>query len=848
MTREYIFLPDGHLVGKKHATQMSDSPAVSLGYIAAGGNRHPSAADWAPGLLAFGAGNNIALWNPEDDRQNGISALLAGHTDAVNVVKICDHGGQRLIISGGADKTIRVWKPTVEPDSPAPYEQSCCLVDHQSSINTISVIPNLRLFVSGSADSTIKVWKLEEETGAKLIQSISLQPRYLPLTTALASLSRGAVVLAVAGTSSSIQLYVRPETDAEFELQATLTGHEGWIRSLDFVQDGDSFLLASASQDKYIRLWRLRQDEAAIPHSTNGTPSTDLPAIPKQSLSNKTHQLITPTTTHTITFEALLIGHEDWIYTARWAPRTPTTTTTTTPSAPPTLLSASADNSLALWTADPLSGVWLCTTRLGELTTQKGSTTATGSTGGFWTGLWDPSDGGRGVVILSRTGSWRRWDYDDVTGTWEQRVGISGHTREVRGLAWGREGGYLLSTGADQTTRLFGEWKREGVRSWHEFARPQIHGYDLNCIAAVGENQFVSGADEKLLRVFDKPKALHMLLAKLSGTQPMVAGGLAEAAEIPVLGLSNKAIPTHPNDDDNEQINGALDDNPTDPSSTTHSRTSPPTHPPLEDHLSRHTLWPEHEKLYGHGHSISALATSPSGSLIATACQASSLEHAVIRLYETKEWREVRPPLEGHSLTVTGLAFSPAGEVEEEEGGGWLVSVGRDRRWCVFRRRPEGEEGGGVGWELVCWREKAHARMILDCCWGPAGDVGGRVFATAGRDRCVKVWRLVGEEGECVLTVPLAATGTAVAFSSVVRGGGLLRLAVGMEDGGIQLLAVDLDGEPSYRSVEVPRAWCPSGSVTCLRWRPSKGGREGDGEELAVASEDHSVRILEIKE
>ncbi|KAK1817636.1 Elongator subunit elp2 [Friedmanniomyces endolithicus] len=672
MTRQYIFLPDGHLAGKKHATQMSDSPAVSLGYIAAGGNRHPSAADWAPGLLAFGAGSNIALWNPEDDRQNGISALLAGHTDAVNVVKICDHNGQRLIISGGADKTVRVWKPAT--NTPAPYEQSCCLVDHQSSINTISVIPKLHLFVSGSADSTVKVWTLAEQTGAKLIQSISLQPRYLPLTTALAPLPGDAVVLAVAGTSSSIQLYVRPKADADFVLQATLTGHEGWIRSLDFVQDGDSFLLASASQDKYIRLWRLRQD-TPMPPSTNTTPSTDSSAIPKQSLSNKTHQLITPTTTHTVTFEALLIGHEDWIYTARWAPRTPTTTTTTTPSAPPTLLSASADNSLALWTADPLSGVWLSTTRLGELTTQKGSTTATGSTGGFWTGLWDPSDGGRGVVSLGRTGSWRRWNYDDVKGMWEQRVGISGHTREVRGLAWGREGGYLLSTGADQTTRLFGEWKREGRRSWHEFARPQIHGYDLNCIAAVGENRFVSGADEKLLRVFDKPRALDVLLSRLSGTRPTVGGGLAEAAEIPVLGLSNKAIPTHPNDDDNEQINGALDDNSADPSSNVHSPApTTPTHPPLEDALARHTLWPEHDKLYGHGHSISALATSSSGSLIATACQASSLEHAVIRLYETKEWRQVRPGLEGHNLTVTGLAFAPLGEGEEgEEGGGeWL--------------------------------------------------------------------------------------------------------------------------------------------------------------------------------
>lgn len=39
---------------------------VSTDYIAVGGNRHPAAADWdaATGLLAFGAVNNVALWDP----------------------------------------------------------------------------------------------------------------------------------------------------------------------------------------------------------------------------------------------------------------------------------------------------------------------------------------------------------------------------------------------------------------------------------------------------------------------------------------------------------------------------------------------------------------------------------------------------------------------------------------------------------------------------------------------------------------------------------------------------------------------------------------------------------------
>lgn len=32
-------------------------------YIAAGANRHPAAADWVAGALAFGSGWNIAVWD-----------------------------------------------------------------------------------------------------------------------------------------------------------------------------------------------------------------------------------------------------------------------------------------------------------------------------------------------------------------------------------------------------------------------------------------------------------------------------------------------------------------------------------------------------------------------------------------------------------------------------------------------------------------------------------------------------------------------------------------------------------------------------------------------------------------
>ncbi|KAK4504722.1 hypothetical protein PRZ48_002684 [Zasmidium cellare] len=796
---------------------------VSLEYIAAGGNRHSSAADWAPSLLAFGAGNNIALWNPEDERQNGISALLAGHEDAVNAVRIYENDGQRMIISGCADKTIRLWAATNE--TPSGFKETQRLTDHGNSINTLAIFPEQGLFVSGSADASVNVWHMQEAT-AKLVQTVSLKPRYLPLALALTSLPNGDIVLAVAGTSYNIQLYVRPRSGQTFELQATLSGHEGWIRSLDFTRESTSpqsdILLASASQDKYIRLWRFRQTAGKTTEAPNAIDELSTTST-KKSLSNKAHEVGSSSMKYAVTFEALLVGHEDWIYTARWEPKGGSRS-------PPALLSASADNSLSVWHSDAASGLWICHSRMGEISSQKGSTTATGSAGGFWVGLWQPQD--HSVVSLGRTGSWRRWKFDQDSDMWLQQVGISGHVQEVQGIAWAPRGDYLLSTASDQTTRLLSQWKRQDKSSWHEMARPQIHGYDLNSIDAITDNQFISGADEKLLRVFNKPKAVDNLISKLSGTSSTVSGDLPDAANIPVLGLSNKAMAAADDDDQlNGLTNGDTDEREAvDPASVIHKSTLDLDHPPHEDHLARHTLWPEHEKLYGHGYEISAVATSNDKSLVATACKASSIDHAVIRLYDTREWREVKPPLTAHSLTVTSLAFSPDDR--------FLLSVGRDRQWAVFERSAENKDT----YTLFSSNPKGHSRMILDCCWAPA--LAGYVFVTAGRDKAVKLWRLNGNTFETISTITTGTSVTAVSFRPDVAST-TLALAYGCDDGSIHVAKIFPDTLAVQHTLTLDQRLVHCKTVNALRWRPQTEG-SADSSQLASASDDFSVRIYNI--
>ncbi|KAJ5358535.1 Elongator complex protein 2 [Penicillium cataractarum] len=798
--------------------------SVTTDYISVGGNRHPGAADWdvQSGVLAFGADNNVALWEPLDDSHKGVYALLVGHSDKVSVVRFytCPASGAKFLLTGSVDRTIKVWKQE-ESDS-RNFKQVASLEGHEGSVNAIAVADGTDIVATGAADGTVRIWRINAQDGLKseLVETIEMKPRFFPLTLALRVLEAGngkPLVLAVAGTTTSVQIY-SAESSIEapkFQRRAALSGHEAWIRSLSFTQDKqgktNDLLLASASQDKYIRLWRLCQGEAEV----SATVDEDDPLLGgmEPTLSNKAHEFEAAGSKYSITFEALLFGNEDWIYTTAWNPDP----------ARSQLLTASADNTITIWEQDPVSGVWVSGERMGEISTQKGSTTATGSAGGFWIGLWSPD--GKQVVSLGRTGSWRVWQYDSEGDIWAQKFGISGHVRSANGAQWEPSGGYLLSTSADQTTRLHAQWLRDNKSSWHEFSRPQIHGYDLNCIDTLGPAQFVSGADEKLLRVFNEPKQIAELLEKLTGFQQTIKSDMPDTAEIPVLGLSNKAQGDEAPVEENENFNGAT---PSAPATALLTDS-----PPLEDQLSRYTLWPEHEKLYGHGYEISAVAVSHDRSLIATACKASSVDHAVIRLYDTSDWHEIKPSLTAHSLTITDLSFS--------DDDKFLLSVGRDRQWAVFAR-DEQDPTTFTSWTT---NPKGHSRMILGAAWAPT--TAERIFVTAGRDKSVKIWQKTEDAFTCKTTIALTSAVSAVAFFPTPYKNNFI-LAAGEDTGAVSIHSIAADSLEAQHIVTIDRLIAPSKTITQLSWRPVPVADVDSRThfELAVASEDTSTRIYAI--
>lgn len=105
-----------------------------------------------------------------------------------------------------------------------------------------------------------------------------------------------------------------------------------------------------------------------------------------------------------------------------------------------------------------------------------------------------------------------------------------------------------------QTTRIFASWQNEASLrdgdSWHEIARPQVHGHDMNCVTIIqgkGNHRFVSGADEKVARVFEAPlsflKTLNYATSQNSSfPEDLQVDVQILGANMSALGLSQKPI------------------------------------------------------------------------------------------------------------------------------------------------------------------------------------------------------------------------------------------------------------------------------------------------------------------
>ncbi|KAK5603085.1 Elongator subunit elp2 [Crenichthys baileyi] len=825
-------------------------------HVACSANRTPNVVSWGRGgTIAFGTCNSVALYDPQERR---VVALLNGHKGRVNAVQWVHNNhnaSERHVVSGGSDNRIILWEA-----QHGKFVQSVECKGHTGPVSAVDAIyteDSKVLVASSSSDSTVRLWLCSDNKQAECLHNVSFGSGFM-MDVSLALLPGTRVpILACGGDDSRVHLYV--QESGLLQKAMSLQGHEDWVRGVKWAFTGSELLLASCSQDSLIRVWRLCAKSA-----TDMSAEDDHTVIKMKEdvfeVKDRGMVLV-----FAVSLETVLAGHENWVYGVNWKPPVYKGSELLQPL---TLLSASMDKTMIIWAPEEGSGVWVEQVRVGEVG---------GNTLGFYGCQMSPD----GSMILAHAfhGALHLWCKDqDKEGEWRPGVVISGHFNAVQDLSWDPEGQFILSVGSDQTSRLFTTWRMQDSKqaTWHEISRPQIHGYDLQCLAMVGRFQFVSGADEKVLRVFQAPRNFVENFANISGIskekllQSSGSASLPEGASTPALGLSNKAvfqgdlIPKATKEE--EQFSSISDQY-----QESYFHPLSLTEPPPEDDLLQNTLWPEVQKLYGHGFEMFCLASDSTRTLVASACKASKAEHAAVLLWSTATWRQLQA-LPYHALTVTQMAFSPDAK--------FLLAVSRDRTWSLWRRKlptPESPEPLFLLSAHTCKDTAIHSRIIWSCDWSS----DSKYFVTSSRDKKVIVWGpCMLEESEepvfpleikpCSTVLDVGDSATAVAFCPSLCSDSSYLLAAGLECGRILLYRwrpgqegatgsdwISCGGTDTFQSHTL--------AVKRLRWRPRAGqagleNGEMDGlsdterkleeksswVQLASASADHSVKIFNV--
>ncbi|KAK7867755.1 hypothetical protein R5R35_002257 [Gryllus longicercus] len=773
-------------------------------YTSCSCNRTPHSVDWGVNdLVCFGTSHAVAIYSPKS--RVAVTRTLYSHKSRVNSVRWIrkyDGSAETEFISCSCDRTAVIWTQNANCD----FIPTAVLEGHEDSITVVDGIymsscvddrmttPRQLLAVTGSIDSNIKVWMREKgETQLNCYQTINLG-RGFSLCVHLAHLFESTDILLLCATDDSkVHMYVSNLKD-KFMKVHSLMGHEDWVRALDITKyDSSRLLIATGSQDSMIRLWQLTVRDSATKEQTLSLNEDIQPEKEEFCVKGKTFA---------VTMESVLTGHDGWIYSVCWHVSNGDCTAVK-------LLSASLDKSIIVWSPDPQTGLWLENMRVGDMG---------GNTLGFYGGMFSPD----GLSILGHgyQGSFHLWTLCPDNKVWEPKVTVGGHFEEVVDLQWEPGGRYVLSVSKDQTTRLHAPWVHGNNKvTWHEIARPQIHGFDMSCIAILSLNKFASGAEEKVIRAFQAPNNFlenfqRLCKVELSGLKPV---NTPRGASVPALGLSNKAVYE---DEELPTERHVKDEFP-----AAYFVPLELKEPPTEEHLMQNTLWPEIQKLYGHGYEIFSLAAHPSGSLLASACKATNVEHAAIILWNTSSWQQ-QQSLISHQLTVTQLSFSPDGK--------YLLSVSRDRLWTLF-------QDSETGFELISKTNNKtglHSRIIWTCAWS----ADSKYFATGSRDGKLCIWKPeIGEpKNMCVLELKGTSI-TAVAFQPNTSDQKYL-LAIGLETGDIILYCWFLTSAVLEKVHQLDRNNAHHLAVKRVAFHPL------DGSLLASCGVDCCVKIYKLCE
>ncbi|KAG6330717.1 hypothetical protein ID866_8373 [Astraeus odoratus] len=179
-------------------------------------------------IVSGSADKTIRVWDAHTGSQ--IGNHFEGHAGLISSVTFSPDA--RWIVSGSADKTIRVWDAHTGSQIGNHFE------GHAGLISSVAFSPDGRWIASGSYDKTIRIW--DAHTGSQIGSPLEGHTNYV-----------WSVAFSPNGSWITIRLwdaYTGTQIGNPFE------GHISCVTSVSFSPDG--MLLLSGSMDNQIRVWK----------------------------------------------------------------------------------------------------------------------------------------------------------------------------------------------------------------------------------------------------------------------------------------------------------------------------------------------------------------------------------------------------------------------------------------------------------------------------------------------------------------------------------------------------------------------------------------------------------------
>lgn len=708
-------------------------------YAAISSNLHNNILDFCHPFLLFSRCHCPVLYNT---LTNKVTTILKGHTNEVNGCKFIEDRSEidaksflaschsqiktYHLLSYSHDKSIIIWQLNTDMEQSIVKSQkvfklyseegffltaSSVLVDFENQV----IFLTIAVTISGQ----LYIWNNDKLLSKTSMNICSFDCR---LHTEKVVQNGKLVYLAfLAGSDNNIHVLqianLHPLYSGHFIINMMkLLGHSGWVKSIDLIEIGSpspKLYLASASQDGFSRVWLLKflskeidekydmstiskpiffEQDSSRPNDQvklSATLDTVLDgSSPKHGIklfkkNDQTIQLVCCSDDKTISMYSYSLPYE---------------------SEPGSFNKSPATN----------QAIWKKCCEFGER----------GEYNLPFISIALPCDG-KILFATSLKGALHMWlEVED--NKWKAKHLLTGHFGPVTDISWNKSGDYFLTVSSDKTCRLHAKTKFNN--QWHEIARPQVHGYAINCVCSLSFNQFISGAEEKTLRSFKATKFFHgnyrSLVSSDSNNEACLEDtSLPKHAQLPALGLSAKATNNLYNSGDNKDVSDIVENWNSISELYQHiDKVDYLNELPIEEVLLLSTLWYESKKLFGHGNEVYALAVDPDCQFIASSCKSTKKEFSNIIIWNASNFKK-RVNLFHHSLTITRLRFSPCGL--------FLLSVSRDRSWGLYRRRLDDDK---IPFELFHGTNKTnslHERIIWDCCW----TYDSKYFMTVSRDK-----------------------------------------------------------------------------------------------------------------